>query len=268
MRLVALSLLFLPSVGLADTFTFTSKPASVKVYADTAIVSRQLNVELPAGTHDIILPDLPLQLDAETLRLSLVGAQLGATQFRDRAVPPQPSEDSADITAAKAAIEAAEQALLTFDDRVAEARLGASAAQAKIGFLSDLGKNEGLAADIDTLQNLARMIEKETLAAQKTALQSEAAARTLAGGRKDLEQDLKDARAALAALTPPAKKTSQLTVSLNVAEAGKVQLEISYPVYAAWRPAYDVFLTENDLTLRRGGLYLCDWSGYYLRRCS
>lgn len=257
MRLALACLLSLPATAFADSFTVSSTPTAVTIYGSSAQVTRAVTVDLPGGTHDVVLPDLPAWIEARNLRVSVTGATLGATQFRNRALPPQPDQDSAAIIAAKERIEAAERAITALEDEIATALLSAKAAQAKADFLRALGQNEGLPSDVDSLRTLAQMIAAETRAAEKMVLTAEQEARDIEDRRADLEKELEDARDALTALTPPLEEKSQLTVTLSGEAPGQATLSISYPAFAAWRPTYDVFLTGEDpatLEVRRGAV--------------
>ncbi len=70
----ALCLLALPTAVFADNFTVTSAPSDVTVYPGIAMVSRTVTVDVPQGTHELVLPDLPQWVDARSLRISLKGA--------------------------------------------------------------------------------------------------------------------------------------------------------------------------------------------------
>ena len=107
MRLLPLALAALPLPALADTYTVTSAPTSVTVYNGFAMVTREVSVEVAAGAHEVILPDLPQWVDTGSLRVTLSGADLGGTRLRTDALPPQSDGDSAAVTAAKERIEAA-----------------------------------------------------------------------------------------------------------------------------------------------------------------
>ena len=72
-----------------------------------------------------------------------------------------------------------------------------------------------------------------------------------------MQRSLDDARAALAALTPPTAPQSLLALSVSAAEAGPIITSVSYPVQASWQPTYDVLLSRRDgdsVTLRRAAL--------------
>ncbi|MCX7565695.1 DUF4139 domain-containing protein [Sulfitobacter sp. F26169L] len=257
MRILPFALAALPLPALADTYTVASFPTAATVYSGFAMVTREVSVDVAAGTHEIILPDLPQWIDAESLRAAVNGAEITGTRLRTDALPPQPDSDSAEVAAAKARIKTAENALRDLEDKAQDANLAAQAAQARLTFLQGLVSSETLPSAPQELAELAQMIEAQTLAAKQAEIAAQRKARQINEGREDLEQDIKDARAALAALTPPAEAKALLTLSVNASEAGTVIASISYPARATWQPTYDVMLTTGDdstLTLRRAAL--------------
>ena len=93
----------------ADSFTLRSTPDTVIVYPQGAKVTRNLSVALPAGTHDVILPDLPEEvLWQSSPQISVTGAVLGAVSLRGDALPPLADADPEAIEAARQTLKAAE----------------------------------------------------------------------------------------------------------------------------------------------------------------
>lgn len=257
MRFLPLALAAMPLPALAETYTVTSAPTAVTVYSGFAMVTREIMVDVAAGSHEIVLPDLPQWVDAGSLRANVTGAEIGSTRLRTDALPPQPDGDSAAVRAAKAQIEAAERALRDLEDAVQDANLGVKAADARLNFLIGLASSKTLPSSPQELADLGQMIEAQTLAATRAQLAATRAAREIGEGRDDLVQDITDARAALAALTPPAEPTALLALSVEAAEAGEVTAFISYPARASWQPTYDVMLNReggDGITLRRAAL--------------
>lgn len=254
MRTLALLLAGLPVSALAETYTLPSVPSAATVYANFAMVTRTVSVDVAGGAHEVLLPDLPQWVDTGSLRVRVSGAQLTSTRLRTNALPPQPDTDSPQIIAAKDRINQAERALQVLDDRKLDAGLAATAAAARLAFLQDLGASETLPSDPQALADLAQMIEAQTLAATQTQIAAQRAARDVEDGRAELTKELRDARDALAALTPPAEPTALLALFVNAEDAGAVQVSVQYPVQASWVPTYDIFLDRGDadtVTLRR-----------------
>lgn len=245
MRLLPIVLFALPLPAFADSFTVSSAPTAVTVYTGLAMVTRDISLDVPAGTHEVILPDLPRWLDANSLRVQVDGALLGATRLRTDALPPQPDRDSAPVTAAKARIDDAERNLRDLDDRIEDAQLAADAADARAVFLSGVWSSETLPSEPQALASVAEMIEAQTLSAKKAQVSAKRDAREIAESRPDLEKALADAKAALAALMPPVDTRSLLALTVTAANPGTLNARISYPVNASWQPTYDVLLTQG-----------------------
>ena len=257
MRLLSLALAAFPFPALADSFTVNSAPTAVTIYGGFAMVTREVRVDVPAGAHEVILPDLPQWIDAGNLRVSVSGAGLAGTRLRTNALPPQPDTDSADVLAAKEQIEAAEQALVDLDDAVQDVSLAMTAAKARLDFLQGLASSATFPTTPQALAELGEMIEAQTLVATQTQITAQRGIRGIEQGRKDLQRDLEDAQAVLAALTPPVAPQSLLALSVSAAQTGTVVASISYSVQASWQPTYDMALTRDgggSVAIRRAAL--------------
>jgi uncharacterized protein (TIGR02231 family) len=253
---VSLSALLAPLAVWADTLTVDSAPSAVTVYPLGAQVTRTATVTLPQGTHDLVLPDLPQYVDPARISVKLAGAQLQSVSFRDRNQPPGPDQDTAEITAARDALKAAETALNALDDRIALAQVAVQAAKAQTDFLTALGTSEALPMDVATLRELAQMIGDQTLVAGQAAGQARTSIRTLMEERKDRAKDVAEAQAALDALLTADQDRTRLTLTATALAAVAAKIEVSYQVdNAAWYPVYNLRLTTGDtpaLALERG----------------
>ncbi|KEJ97226.1 conserved hypothetical protein [Pseudosulfitobacter pseudonitzschiae] len=253
---VSLSALLAPLALWADTLTVDSAPSAVTVYPYGAQVTRTATVTLPQGTHDLVLPDLPQNVDPGRISVKLAGAQLQSVSFRDRNQPPGPDQDTPEVTAARDALKAAETALGALDDRIALAQVAVQAAKAQTDFLTALGTSEALPMDVATLRELAQMIGDQTLVAGQVAGQAQTSIRILMEERKDRTEDVADAQAALDALLTADQDRTRLTLTATAQAAGEATVEVSYHVDdAAWAPVYNLRLTTGDTSsveLERG----------------
>lgn len=257
MRFLPIALAALPLPAIADTYTVTSVPTAVTVYSGFAMVTREVGVDIRAGAHEVVLPDLPQWIDAGSLRVSITGADLSGTRLRTDALPPQPDNDSDAVVAAKEQIKAAERALRDLNDAAQDAGFGANAADARVKFLEGLGSSDTLPTTPQALAELGQMIDEQVVIALLAQAQAIRGVRDIEAGREALDRNLADARAALAALTPPTEPKALLALSVAAQEAGTVIASISYPARASWQPTYDVVLTRSDadsMTLRRAAL--------------
>lgn len=247
--LSAVSFLSLVAAGaLAEDITLTSAVSAATVYPQGALVTRVVPFEMPAGEHDLIIADLPSRMDFASMRVSVEGATLGATSFRNDAVPSQPDRDTAEIVAARDKIKSIEAQIQSTMDDAARVKLIMDASQARIAFLKQLGEADNLTnATADSLRALVQMVGEETLAAREAAFQAQLEARTIEMQLTEQREELARAQQDLAALVPEVKERAALTLSVSAQEAAQGTVTLRYyDDGALWRPGYDFHLTRGD----------------------
>lgn len=246
------TMLVLASPSFADTFTADARVDLVTIYPGLATVNRLITLDLPAGQHDIIVPDLPQGLSPQGLRVSApTGTQIGAVNLANDRLPVTPDLSAPEIVAAKAEVERLQDVLRESDAAIAAIRLRVAAADAQVTFLQNLAQARAGDAltdgSIANIQALAQMVGSETLAARQTAFDAEQEAKAAERARQDDLDALEDAQQALAALMVPEQDGSVLTFTLNAAEAGAYEVDISsLEGFADWAPVYDMRLTTGD----------------------
>ncbi len=253
---LALSLVLVASPALADDLAVTSRVSAATVYPEGATVTREAAFSAPAGEHELILTDLPRDTPLASVRVALDGARLGGVRTREDYVPPRQAEDDAEVQAARAEVERLEEALRAGRAEVADIRLEADAARARLRFLDGIGKAEGLAAqEPATLGDLVAMIGRETLEARRAETAAERRADAAERALKDLVEKLSRARQALEALVPETGPRALLAVAIRADAATEGQLTVSYTVpQAGWQPLYDLHLArdEGQVRIERG----------------
>lgn len=246
------SLIALSAPALADTITGEAKVDTVTIYPGLATVSRLVTLDLPAGSHEIIVPGLPQSLATEGLRLSAPqGVQIVAVNLAYDRLPVTPDQTSPAIQAAKDEVERLESVLRDRDAEIAQIRLRVQAAEEQIAFLQSLSQASAgetlTASSIADIQALAQMVGSEVLAVREAAFAAEQEAQAATRAREDDVEALDDARKALAALMAPEDEGSVLTFTVNAAEAGEVVIDVStLEGFANWSPVYDMRLTTGD----------------------
>ncbi|MEL6682585.1 MAG: DUF4139 domain-containing protein [Pseudomonadota bacterium] len=246
------SLIALSAPAFADTFTGEAKVDTVTIYPGLATVSRLVTLDLPAGLHEIIVPDLPKSMQTEGLRVSApTGVQVGAVNLAYDRLPVTPDQSSAEIVAAKEEVERLEGVLREKNAIITQVRLRASAAEEQIAFLQNMSQASApqnlTSTSIDNIQALAEMVGVEILKLRQAAFEAEQIAQASERDREDDVQALEDARRALAALTTPETNGSVLTFTVNAPQAGEIVIDISsLEGFANWSPVYDMRLTTWD----------------------
>lgn len=259
MRLAALLLSVTPSFAFADTIIARITPTDVTVFTQGAKVTRKGKIELPAGLHDIVIPDLrPNAGGTQTPEVAIKGATLISETWENNNQTPLPEPNTSAYLSAKADLTAAENAVTALNDQITTTLLEKSAAATKIEFLKSLASSERLPEGIDSLRDLSRMISQETLSAQTTIQQAEITARKLDEDRPDLIKAVVAAQRMVDALLPPSNAFARLVLTVSVPEAVTSDLELSYVINeAAWQPVYDLRLSTGDtptLAVERGAL--------------
>lgn len=216
---------------------------SVTVYTDRAQVTRRGEIELAAGSHEVVVDNLPLTLMPESVRVSAkanVGARLLATDVK-RTFHREPKDERvAELTKEIESLEERDRALKKRED----------ALETRRNFLNTLASAAG--------QELARGIAfgraqveiggqvGEFLTAQFGIVDETAA--TIARERRELEKELSALRRRLQQLQQqrPTER-QQVVVLVELKADGKLSLELRYQVnHANWQPLYDVRLTEDN----------------------
>lgn len=258
MRILPLVLACLPALALAEDIPLSSDVSAVTLYPSGATVTRVVPFSAPAGTHQLILTDLPRSVPMDALRVTVEGAAMGHVSTRTDFVPPRSPDTDAAIAAARAEIARIEGKLRDGRARVADIRLMAEAARARVAFLRDLGHGDGVAGlETDALRGLVALIGEETFSALQTASEAERRADAAARDLKDIEDELKRAKEALAALVPEEKKRAMLAVSVRADAPAKGVLSVTYTTdKAGWQPAHDLRLDRESarLTVVRAAL--------------
>jgi len=247
--LLTTSLIVFALPAFADSFTANPRVDTVTIYPGLASVSRLITLDLPAGQHDITVPNLPISVSSDGLRVAApIGVQIGAVNLADDRLPVTPDPDSPAIIAAKAEVERIEDVLRESAAAIAAIRLEAQAAQEQVSFLQSLSKagaSDGIA--VTDLQALAQMVGSETLSLRQAAFAAEQEALAAERAREDDIEALNDARQTLAALMAPEQDGAVLTFTVNAAEAGEVTVDITtLEGFANWSPVYDMRLTTGD----------------------
>lgn len=220
--------------ALAAPLTPGSRITDVTLYPDAAIIRREITLEVPAGSQEILIPDLPASLDPASLRLE--GAAegklaIGNIDLRAKAANEDDNPERVKKLAAlrlekdrlSDRIDAVEgrKAMITRaanptdkDGRLDPAQW--SAAWEAVG--------KGLQGANDELRGLR--IEEARIDAEIAALEAPEGRLLPPGGNAPR-------RAATIALEAPAATKARLTLSYRVRQA-------------SWRPVYDARLITRD----------------------
>ncbi|MGH1423739.1 MAG: DUF4139 domain-containing protein [Pseudooceanicola sp.] len=255
MRAAIILSLILPFPAIAADIPVTTRVSAATVFPQGATISRFGTFSASAGTHQLIITDVP-NLEPN-LRVEIQGAKMGALTTRTDYVPPRTPQETAALKAARDKVKLLEGDLRSARDAIGAIRAEAQAAKARIAFLTKIGDADGLAnVGIETLRDLSRMLGEETLSAERSGLDAGIRARDAEAALKDLQRDLANAKQALAALDLEKSDRGYLAISIDAAADVQGEITIRYMTWdAGWHPVYDVRLDRHPdprLTMERG----------------
>ena len=260
MRRILYATVLFPACAFADQIDATSRISEVTIYAQGARVTREISFDAPAGTHDLILDDLPNTVEDGTGLRILPGTGLivGAFSVSNDGIPsaePRRSNAQRDADARVMSLEAEERKVLGIIDAIAT-RIDAADAQS--GFLRTLGAGDTDLAKVtpEGLQALAGMIGSEVTRAAEGRAAALSEKRSAEAELARVQTGLERARSAAASLdTSDQGENSALRISVTTATQGPAQLRVAYFVDAAtWAPVYDIDLARKagKMTVSRG----------------
>lgn len=264
MRTVALFLAVFPFPAFADDYALSSNVSAVTMYPQGATVTREVSYTIPAGQHQLILTDLPRSTPLASVRVQVTGAKMGSVTARNDFVPPRSDEETEALAAARAEVERLEAALRQAEGGIEAIRLEAEAAKARVAFLEKLGEGDGVTElEVSTLRDLSSMIGEETLSALQDAHEAGRRAEEATLALKDLNEELEDARKALAALVPEDEDRAMLAVAVSADTETRGTLTVTYNTRdAGWQPVYDIRLARDTGVLRlERGAYVAQYTG-------
>lgn len=248
MRFLLLSTILLAaSPAFAERFEASARIDRVTVYPSGADVGRSLRIDLPAGAHELVVPGIPANIDASTLRVSAEGATLGTVNLQfDRAAPAIPAE-SAEFLAARTELRRLETGLAQFDARLAEIKARGTAAEDMIAFLMKLAESGDISGDFDGLTASAR---DQLIEARQIIVVTDAEVITAGQNRDDLVRELDRARTRLEALRSPDSPTGALVIALQgQGTPAEIRIHAMAP-NANWQSVYDVSLQRKERKLQ------------------
>jgi hypothetical protein len=258
--------LCLPAQAFADDILLRADIAQALVFARGAEVTRQAPLDLPAGDHSLLIPMRDLGDPSLITVTGSDGLRIGAPVALNTIAIPEGALDTGPEAQARAALAAAEDAVLSAEDALAQRDADIAGIELQLDYLAALarGGSEGAGMPADP----TRLAEVLTTLGSETARLGRALQEARMARREDeavLETRLRDRDAAAAALRELGAfglESRGLRVEVS-AEAGiDGTLAISYLTPdAGWRPSYALRLDTGaarleiarEITLRREG---------------
>jgi uncharacterized protein (TIGR02231 family) len=232
--------------GLGAAAGLASSIGAVTVYQDRAVVTRSASSELAAGEHELVLENLPVTLQESSLQVS--AKSTGQASLLDVKV-----RDAYQADTANERVRTLQEQLRKLEAQQAELDDEAAVLdnQRELVLMMQRGATEpakeGARLTLDELKAI------QTLSADSLG-KTLASLRQVAERKTVLEREIEALHDQLNVLQGQlSRRTKTVTLRVNLARAGKVDLAVSYAVGGArWTPAYDARLRPADRSVDLG----------------
>lgn len=248
-----LSLAALPLTAEAAELAGVSKVTEVMVFPSGAQVSRDFVMDLPSGTHELVLEDLPEELDRQSLRIEGAGPEGLTIGSIDHKVITLSLDDNGASETRKTLKERLQK--LRDQRDVFEAEIQSFQLQLKLlnemALLpsrhpsSQSGREEvGSSGLTQQYSALYTMMGDKYLEAQKNTLEARFKIR-------DLDEEIRNVNDRLGEQPSGTKRVSKLVVHVEAETAGQAKFTVRYQVKrAGWRPRYEARLNTDKSSLK------------------
>jgi uncharacterized protein (TIGR02231 family) len=227
----------------AAEFSPSSHIDAVTVFPKGADVVREVAYDVPAGSHSLILTDLPQNIDTQSIRVEGVGTGellVGSVDTRNHylgveATDAQRKVLEKDIQNLQVERQGLDQ---TVADLNQQRNILYGLADKQLVPQSTTETTKG----IDALQlgSLLDVVGQRLAALSKDVM-------TAQGRQRDIDEKVNELSAKLNELAPSEEYRTEVVVNVEAAEAAKGALRVSYRVQeASWTPFYDARLTIGD----------------------
>lgn len=244
----------LPVAALADDIVIRADLAEATVFGSGADVSRAGTAVIPEGRHRLLIamPDLG------AMQLPQVSGTDGVRFGPPQSVYDHPITEGALDTAAQAAaradVEAAEDALVAAQDALTQADAAIRAIETQQSYIAAIlrGGENGVSMPEDPAQVALFLstLGSETARLAGEALDAQITRRDLMEAVTDAQRTYADAARALQGLQPFGQQISAIAVDVVAAQETDIEVVLAYFTgNAGWRPSYELDLDTDSGTL-------------------
>ncbi|SDY29329.1 conserved hypothetical protein [Jannaschia faecimaris] len=237
--------LTLPGLAWAADVPLPAPVTEAEIYLQGATLHRSGSVELPAGSHRLLVP----YSDGSGLPdIELAGATLGAVEVLPNAVADGRIYLTETQQAAYDALLAAREAGSIAQDARQRADAAVTAAEDQLAFLRSVGGDSLTSLDTEAMLNTFELLGTRVQMAEIARTDASVALREATRAVEEAGRRTAQAQLDLEATGAQLGSLSLMAVGLTMAEAGTVDLNMEYfTPGAGWGTRYDLKLGADDM---------------------
>lgn len=211
--------------------------ARVTVYSDRALVTRRAEIQLESGARELVLENLPANLDTDSIRArgqGEVAVKIIGVESQTVFLNAENQDAARDLQRELDAVEA-EGALLAREDEVLAQRLAtldAMADNAAMRYAKALAEGQ---TSLQATGELLDFVQTQSLQVHRERAALETRKRDNSARQVALHSQLKQFKSGRQ------KQAQKIVVAIETSGVGAWNLEVSYVVFGArWKPLYDM----------------------------
>lgn len=240
----------------ADDFYASAPVVAAILYPEGATQTHHITVDLPAGQHRILVAATPFeQTDGlPDLRLVQGQADLGPITLIENAPLTDPALLSPAQTAAKAALDLADDAVQAQKSAVSRLSDSMAALQNELTFLESITAPDSVTS-VEELRAMAALVGSQSDDVRGRIADKQAELRVAKDLLAERKRDRDVAQIAFDRLSPPGERGPLAALSVSLPKAQKLVIETRSDQWGGgWMPFYDLRLAQpaqDSLTIDR-----------------
>jgi uncharacterized protein (TIGR02231 family) len=250
---MVLSLLFLPTLAEANDLKAASKISRVTIYPGAAVVTRETQIDVPAGDHTVLLENIVPEINENTLTVK--GRSTGAVKIFGASIQTEYLTQASDER-----VKSLQNKIEALDDEISSQNGKVKSLEKQRAFLDSVQLHSAQQVPKDLITKIPSVPELEQLGSfvGKSFAELESQSEGLRLKLRQLHRDKEALVQKLQELNSAYSKVKRAIAVAVQADSGvKLTLEVSYLVGAVnWQPVYDarVAFEEKKVDLALFGL--------------
>lgn len=238
-------LLSLTSPAFAAQIEKQAKPSQAVVFPHGAVIEWNVTLNDSPGKHQLLLPNIPRNIDPDSIRVTAEGATIGAVTLQSEPPSPSAMPEPQTITDARAKIRDLEEELTNLHADIAASETAAEAWRSRAEMVRDMMRGDTRigAEELDRLANDAGGLISDYLTKATEEMHK---AKLTSHQQGELQRKLEKAEAALAEAIEDHEKAQLLQVTLQQSAPEAKITVTAFTDQAGWAPSYDLHLTRDS----------------------
>lgn len=230
----------------------TADASHVTVFPQGAVIEWKVKLTSEPGQHQLLLPNIPRNINPDSLRATAQGATIGAISIQNEAPSPALEPEPQAVIDARKKVDQAAVDLTRLESDIASFEAAAEAWRNRADMIGDMMRG-GSRISVDDLDALATEAGGLISDYMRNAAEETQKARLAGHQREELRRKLEKAEAVLAEAIQNHETSQTAIIRLQQSAPDASVTLTAFTDQAGWAPTYDLHLARDTgkLTLDR-----------------